>query len=91
MHEPRGHYDQYGALIVSIDDETDADIGVLFMHNEGYSTMCGHAVIALGRYIVDNKLQKNVIVDKDTDEVTTKILCPCGVVTAHVAVSKGVT
>merc|ERR1712183_1134331 len=60
MYEPRGHYDQYGALIVNIDDQTDADIGVLFLHNEGYSTMCGHAVIALGRYIVDNKLQKKI-------------------------------
>jgi proline racemase len=25
----------------------DADFGVLFLHNEGYSTMCGHGVIAL--------------------------------------------
>lgn len=25
----------------------EADLGVLFMHNEGYSTMCGHGVIAL--------------------------------------------
>ena len=25
-----------------------ADLAVLFMHNEGWSTMCGHAVIALG-------------------------------------------
>ena len=91
MHEPRGHYDQYGALIVSIDDGTDADIGVLFMHNEGYSTMCGHAVIALGRYIVDNKLQKQQIADSDHSEVTTKILCPCGVVRASVTVNDGVT
>jgi proline racemase len=25
----------------------EADLGVLFMHNEGYSTMCGHGIIAL--------------------------------------------
>ncbi len=25
----------------------DADLGVLFMHNEGYSTMCGHGIIGL--------------------------------------------
>ena len=24
-----------------------ADLGILFMHNEGYSTMCGHGIIAL--------------------------------------------
>ena len=58
MFEPRGHYDQYGALIVE-PDLPEADLAVLFMHNEGYSTMCGHAVIALGRYIVDNRLMKS--------------------------------
>ncbi len=52
MFEPRGHYDMYGALLVE-PDLPDADLAVLFMHNEGYSTMCGHAVIALGRYAVD--------------------------------------
>ena len=34
MHEPRGHSDMYGALIVP-PDHPDADIGVIFMHNEG--------------------------------------------------------
>ena len=48
MFEPRGHYDMYGALLVT-PDLSEADLGVIFMHNEGYSTMCGHAVIALGR------------------------------------------
>ncbi|MED6261772.1 hypothetical protein ATANTOWER_009871 [Ataeniobius toweri] len=57
MHEPRGHYDMYGALIVD-SEMPEADLGVLFMHNEGYSTMCGHAVIALGRFAVDYKLVK---------------------------------
>ena len=37
-------------------DLPGADLAVLFMHNEGYSTMCGHAVIALGRYAVDQGL-----------------------------------
>lgn len=48
MHEPRGHYDMYGAMRVVPDCEK-ADVAFLFMHNEGFSTMCGHAVIALGR------------------------------------------
>lgn len=52
MFEPRGHFDMYGALLVE-PDLPDADLAVLFMHNEGYSTMCGHAIIALGRYAVD--------------------------------------
>ncbi len=46
MWEPRGHYNMYGA-IVTPPVTPEADVGVLFMHNEGYSTMCGHGTIAL--------------------------------------------
>ena len=46
MGEPRGHSDMYGALITE-SERADSDFGVLFLHNEGYSTMCGHAIIAL--------------------------------------------
>src|SRR5437899_610845 len=42
----RGVADMYGAI--PTDPVTpDGDLGVLFMHNEGWSTMCGHGVIAL--------------------------------------------
>ena len=33
-----------------------ADFAVLFLHGAGYSTMCGHAIIALGRWAVDSGL-----------------------------------
>jgi trans-L-3-hydroxyproline dehydratase len=46
MFEPRGHADMYGCLLTE-PVTSDGDLGVLFMHNEGYSTMCGHGVIAL--------------------------------------------
>jgi len=46
MFEPRGHADMYGCLLTE-PVTPDGDLGVLFMHNEGYSTMCGHGVIAL--------------------------------------------
>jgi proline racemase len=46
MLEPRGHADMYGALLTE-PERADSDAGVLFMHNEGYSTMCGHGVIAV--------------------------------------------
>jgi proline racemase len=46
MWEPRGHYNMYGCVITE-PVAPDADFGVLFMHNEGYSTMCGHGIIAL--------------------------------------------
>ena len=45
MLEPRGHADMYGALITKPCSE-NADFGILFMHNEGYSSMCGHGIIA---------------------------------------------
>ncbi|HVS62365.1 MAG TPA: proline racemase family protein [Thermoanaerobaculia bacterium] len=46
MLEPRGHPDMYGCLIT--DPATpDGDFGVIFLHNEGYSTMCGHGIVAV--------------------------------------------
>lgn len=83
MFEPRGHYDMYGVLPVE-PDLPGADLAVLFMHNEGYSTMCGHAVIALGRYAVDRGIVAAV------EPVTTVgIECPCGLVVASVEVKDG--
>jgi proline racemase len=46
MLEPRGHADMYGAILTEPVSPA-AHAGVLFMHNEGYSTMCGHGVIAV--------------------------------------------
>jgi len=52
MFEPRGHADMYGCVLVPPNDE-GADFGILFVHNEGYSTMCGHAVIAITKLAVE--------------------------------------
>ncbi|XP_041346825.1 trans-L-3-hydroxyproline dehydratase-like isoform X1 [Gigantopelta aegis] len=79
MFEPRGHYDMYGALLVK-PEIAEADIGVIFMHNEGYSTMCGHAVIALGRYAVD----KGLVAARTCPETKVAIQCPCGLVQVFV-------
>jgi len=46
MFEPRGHADMYGGLLTEPVSE-GADFGVIFMHNVGYSSHCGHGVIAL--------------------------------------------
>ena len=46
MFEPRGHLDMYGALLTE-PERADSHGGVLFMHNEGFSTMCGHGIIAV--------------------------------------------
>ena len=50
MLEPRGHADMYGAVLTR---SADADFDVFFLHNEGYSTMCGHAIIALTRFVIE--------------------------------------
>lgn len=46
LFEPRGHADMYGAVLTP-PVTPQADFGVIFLTNEGYSTMCGHGVIAL--------------------------------------------
>jgi len=46
MGEPRGHADMYGAIPTAPATE-DGDLGVLFLHNAGWSTMCGHGIVAL--------------------------------------------
>ena len=53
MWEPRGHADMYGAVITP---SNDADFDVFFLHNDGYSTMCGHAIIALTKLAVETKI-----------------------------------
>jgi len=54
MYEPRGHADMYGALITAPCSK-DATFGILFMHNEGYSSMCGHGIIAVVAVAIETK------------------------------------
>lgn len=58
MFEPRGHADMYGAFITEPISE-GADFGTFFIHNEGYSTMCGHAIIALTKFAFETGMIKN--------------------------------
>src|SRR5207302_928249 len=74
MFEPRGHADMYGA-IVTAPVTPDGDAGVLFMHNEGWSTMCGHGVIAL----VTVALEIGLLSGRDVVRLDT----PAGRVTAR--------
>ncbi|KAI0633599.1 Diaminopimelate epimerase-like protein [Trametes polyzona] len=89
MREPRGHKEMYGAILVPETEYTasgEADIGVLFCHNEGYSTMCGHATIALGRFLVDTEdesvfpRRRQVRFDEETGECKLRLHAPCGIV-----------
>ncbi|KZT43536.1 Diaminopimelate epimerase-like protein [Sistotremastrum suecicum HHB10207 ss-3] len=86
MLEPRGHHDMYGAILVSETEEKEADIGVLFCHNEGFSTMCGHATIALGRFLIDTHdlnifpNRDRVVFDPASRTSLLKLHAPCGLV-----------
>ncbi len=77
MFEPRGHADMYGCILTPPVSQT-ADIGVLFTHNEGYSTMCGHGIIALTKVLFEAELFPKI-----EPETTIRIDTPAGLVTAH--------
>ena len=80
-YEPRGHRDMYGAVLLP-PHRPDADVAVLFMHNEGYSTMCGHGIVALGTALVEEGWLPAVV-----PTTTIRFEAPAGLVTAEVAVS----
>lgn len=74
MYEPRGHHGMYGCIITP-PASPHADFGVLFMHNEGWSTMCGHGIVAVvtvgietGMFEVTGDKQK-FIIDSPAGEV----------------------
>ncbi len=78
MLEPRGHADMYGAVLTP-PVRPDSDAGVLFMHNEGYSTMCGHGVIAIATIVFERGLlatrEPNVLVlDTPAGQVRARAL-----------------
>jgi proline racemase len=53
VNEPRGHADMYGCFVTPPDD-AGADLGVVFFHNSGYSTACGHGTIALVTWALES-------------------------------------
>jgi len=83
MLEPRGHGGMYG-VIPAAPTHPDAAIAVLFTHQEGYSTMCGHATIALGRWLMDCGA-----VPVTGPSAAFGIEAPCGLVRVEVVTSAG--
>lgn len=75
--EPRGHADMYGAIITG-PVTPDGDFGTFFMHNEGYSTMCGHAMIALVKLCLDTGMLR-----KEGELPEIRIDAPPGRITAY--------
>lgn len=76
MFEPRGHADMYGVIITPPERET-SHFGAIFIHNEGYSTMCGHAVIALAKVAVEAG-----IIPSTGETTEVRIDAPCGEIIA---------
>jgi len=73
VHEPRGHADMYGGMVVPPDD-ADGDVGVVFFHKDGFSTACGHGTIAMATWAIDTGL-----VDTPVDgEVAVVVDVPSG-------------
>jgi proline racemase len=82
MWEPRGHADMYGAILT--DPVTpDGDLGVLFCHNGGFSTMCGHGIIALTTVVFETG-----IIPCSGKAPELKIDTPAGRVTSRAYIDK---
>jgi len=76
VHEPRGHADMYGCFVTEPNDG-DADLGVVFFHNAGYSTACGHGTIALVTWALEtgqleaSEPETRVVVDVPSGRLET--------------------
>jgi proline racemase len=83
VFEPRGHADMYGCHVVPPNDD-GADLGVVFFHNAGYSTACGHGTIALVTWALDEGLverregENRVVVDVPSGRLETRALVSGG-------------
>jgi trans-L-3-hydroxyproline dehydratase len=83
MWEPRGHADMYGCIITR-PVTPDADMGILFLHNEGFSTMCGHGIIGVTTVALETGM-----LPAAEPETTVKIDTPAGLVVARARVTEG--
>jgi trans-L-3-hydroxyproline dehydratase len=83
MFEPRGHADMYGCILTPPND-SEGDFGIVFLHNEGYSTMCGHAIIAISTLAAE----RGWIEVCEGDNIL-QIDAPCGRITSYTRVVQG--
>jgi proline racemase len=80
LNEPRGHNDMFGAVLFPPKSK-DSDLGVVFMDNGSYLTMCGHGIIGVVTYAVETKLVKK--------KPMIKVDTPAGIVVTHPRYAKG--
>lgn len=83
MHEPRGHSDMFGSILVDPISEK-ADYGIIFMDGGGYLKMCGHGSIGAATVLVETGMVDVV------EPVTNVVLeSPAGLIKADVKVDNG--
>ena len=83
MWEPRGHADMYGCVVLPPASE-EADFGVLFVHNEGFSTMCGHGIIAVTTVMLETGAMT-----REEPATEVRIDTPAGMVRARARIEEG--
>ena len=83
MWEPRGHADMYGCILTP-PVTPDADFGILFIHNEGFSTMCGHGIIGIAMVVLETGM---LPITAPTTKL--KIDSPAGLITAYAHIENG--
>jgi len=79
IFEPRGHADMYAGYLTD-PVSPEADFGIIFVHNEGYSDHCGHGTIALATAAVELGW-----VTRSSPETRVGIDAPCGFIEAFVS------
>ena len=80
VNEPRGHADMYGGFVTE-PVVPGSDLGVLFFHNAGFSTACGHGTIALATWA----LETGILDGKDA----LRIDVPSGTLDVRAVVADG--
>jgi proline racemase len=83
LWEPRGHADMYGCIPTE-PVSPGSHLGVLFLHNEGFSTMCGHGIIAFVTVAIETGM-----IELAEDNPVLRIDTPAGLVTAEAKVENG--
>jgi len=83
MWEPRGHADMYGCILTP-PVSPDADFGILFIHNEGFSSMCGHGIIGITTVVLETGI---LPITSPTTKI--KIDSPAGLITAYAHIENG--
>jgi proline racemase/trans-L-3-hydroxyproline dehydratase len=84
VQEPRGHADMYGCFVTDPED-SGADIGVVFFHNDGFSTACGHGTIALATWAIES----GRVAAPSDGEAELRIDVPSGRLQARARIEQG--